>query len=812
MASHRPPLVYALASMVYALAAIALVAVTAPALNAQDGYRLPPQEIVDILDAPQAPGVIVSADGNWLVLSHRLNMPSLADLSQPMLRIGGRRINPATNGPFNPSLTTGFSVMRVADGSQRRVALPHEDGWGGASISPNGQNFFMTRATSQGIELWLGDTESATAQQLSGVQLNPARGGACSWMPDSEQLLCHLVDPSRGPAPVEPMVPSGPIIQETSGIMGTIRTYQDLLKTPFDIVQYDYYMTSIPTLIAVGTGRTTQIADPAIYASFAPSPSGDYFLVRERVKPYSYLVPDGRFPEKISVLAAHGELVRELPDKSLQEAIAIGGVPIGPRSYSWMTGDPHTITYLEALDEGDPRNDVAHRDRLMRLEVEGSPEEVLRTEFRYAGLSISESGTGFLSEYDQPSRTRRLWRVDMDDASDRELLWERNSEDRYGDPGTPLTMLDDDGHRFVRQDGDWIFLGGAGASDQGDRPFLDRYNIETGESERLWRAGTDSYETLVAVLDDDATRILTRHESKTQPPNYYVLGLNNDRRRTLTDFADPHPQLSGIETQFVTYERNDGVQLSATLLLPPDYEEGQRLPVVVWAYPREYSNAAVAGQVRGNPNRFTRIGGISHLFFLTQGYAVFDAATMPIVGGNLANDTYVEQLVASGQAAVDKLVDLGVGDRDRIGIGGHSYGAFMTANILAHSDAYRAGIARSGAYNRTLTPFGFQNERRTYWEAPEVYFNISPFMAADQVNEPILMLHGIADNNSGTFPIQSERMYAALKGNGATARLIMLPNESHGYRARESVMHTLAEMVEWFDLYVKNVEPRRITF
>ena len=805
MVFYRPPLVYSFAS-------VTLMAMVAPALTAQEGYQLPPQEIVDILDAPQAPSVDVSADGHWLILSHRRNMPSLADMSQPMLRIGGRRINPATNGPFNPSLTTGFSIMRVADGSQRRVALPHEDGWGRASISPNGQNFFMTRATSQRIELWLGDLESATAQQVSGVQLNAAQGDACSWMRDSQQLLCHLVDPFRGPAPVGPMVPSGPIIQETSGVMGMVRTYQDLLKTPFDIVQYDYYMTSIPTLINVRSGSTTPLAEPSIYASFSPSPSGDYFLVRERVKPYSYLVPDGRFAEKISVIERDSKLIRELPNKSLQEAIAIGGVAVGPRRFAWMGGDPHTLSYLEALDGGDPNTEVEHRDRLMRLELEGSPQEMLRTEFRFAGLSISDSRIGFLSEYDQPSRTRRLWRVAIDDPSDKKLLWERNSEDRYGDPGTPLTMVDDQGNRLVRQDGDWIFLRGNGASDQGDRPFLDRYNIETGESERLWRAGTDSYETMVAVLDAAAARILTRHESKTEPPNFYVRDLSNGQRTALTHFADPHPQLSGIEKRFVTYERSDGVQLSATLLLPPDYEEGQRLPVVVWAYPREYSNAAVAGQVRGNPNRFTRVGGISHLFFLTQGYAVFDAATMPIVGGNLANDTYVTQLVASGQAAVDKLVDLGVGDRDRIGIGGHSYGAFMTANILAHSDAYRAGIARSGAYNRTLTPFGFQNERRTYWEAPEVYFNMSPFMVADKVNEPILMLHGIADNNSGTFPIQSERMYGALKGNGATARLIMLPNESHGYRSRESVMHTLAEMVEWFDQYVKNAEPRSIMF
>ena len=799
MIFYRSPLFFALAS-------IALMAMVRPQLAAQDGYKLPPQEIIDVLDAPQAPGVEVSGDGNWLILSHQRNMPSLADMSQPILRIGGRRINPATNGRFNPSLTIGFSIMRVADGSQRRIALPHEDGWGRASISPNGQSFFMTRATSQGTELWMGELESTTAQQISGVRLNAARGNACTWMPDSQQLLCHLVDPSRGATPLEPLVPSGPIIQETMGVMGTIRTYQDLLKTPFDIVQYDYYMASIPTLIDVRNGDTTQIADPAIYASFSPSPSGEYFLVRERIKPYSYLVPDGRFPEKSSVVTRDRQVIRQLPDKSLQEAVPIGGVSVGPRDLAWMDSEPHTVTYLEALDGGDPNTTVEHRDRLIRLELEGAPQEMLRTEFRLAGLLISDSGTGFLSEYDQPSRTRRLWRMAIDDPSDKKLLWERNSEDRYGDPGTPLEMEDGQGHRLVRQNEDWIFLSGDGASDQGDRPFLDRYNIETGESERLWRAGTDSYELMVSALDNEITRILTRHESKTEPPNYYVLDLSNGQRTALTHFADPHPQLSGIQKRFVTYERNDGVQLSATLLLPPDYQEGQRLPAVVWAYPREYSNAAVAGQVRGNPNRFTRVDGTSHLFFLTQGYAVFDAATMPIVGGNLANDTYVEQLVASGQAAVDKLVDLGVADRDRIGIGGHSYGAFMTANILAHSDAYRAGIARSGAYNRTLTPFGFQNERRTYWEAPEVYFNMSPFMAADKVNEPILMLHGVADNNSGTFPIQSERMYGALKGNGATARLIMLPNESHGYRARESVMHTLAEQVEWFDRYVKNAE------
>lgn len=132
----------------------------------------------------------------------------------------------------------------------------------------------------------------------------------------------------------------------------------------------------------------------------------------------------------------------------------------------------------------------------------------------------------------------------------------------------------------------------------------------------------------------------------------------------------------------------------------------------------------------------------------------------------------------------------------------------MTANLLAHSDLFRAGIARSGAYNRTLTPFGFQSERRTFWEAPEMYAKVSPFWYADKIKEPILLIHGEADNNQGTFPIQSERMFAAIRGNGGTARLVMLPLEAHGYAAKESTEHTLFEMVQWFDKWVKNAKPR----
>jgi dipeptidyl aminopeptidase/acylaminoacyl peptidase len=794
------------------LLAAAILCPVAP-LVGQTEYRTPPPEVVEILDAPQAPFVSVSPDRAWLVMAHRKNMPSIADMAQPMLRIGGRRVNPATNDAFSPSLITGFSVMRVADGEERALDLPHDEGWSNPSVSPDGRHFYTTRDTRAGIELWIGDIEAATARPIDGLQLNGARGGTCSWMPDSQALLCHSVPANRSGPPAEPAAPTGPIVQENLGEVGTVRTYQDLLQNEHDAALYDYYMTSQPVRVRVADGAITPLGQAGVYAGLSPSPSGDFYLAERRVKPYSYLVPDYYFPVVVEVLDREGAVVDEVARIPLGDDIPIGGVSSAPRNWSWLNGERHTLVYVQALDEGDPKAEVPHRDVVRRLEAPfaGEGDEVIRTEFRYSGLMRDAEGFAFVYEYDRPSRTRRTWRLDLDDGAEPELLWERNAEDRYGDPGQPVTEPDANGDRLVVRNGDWIYLEGAGASDDGDRPFLDRMNLSTGETERLWRAEAGSYESMVSLLDLEGREILTRHESPSEPPNYYVVDTRSGQRRALTSFTDPHPQLSGVTKQFVTYMRDDGVQLSGTLYLPADYEEGQKLPAVVWAYPREYSNADVASQVRGSPYRFTRVGGTSHMFFLTQGYAVFDGAAMPIVGGDTANDTYVEQLVSSADAAVDELVEMGVSERHQIGVGGHSYGAFMTANLLAHSDLFSAGIARSGAYNRTLTPFGFQNERRTYWEAPEVYFEMSPFMHAHEIDEPILLIHGMADNNSGTFPIQSERLYHALKGHGATVRYVQLPHESHGYRARESVMTTLAEMLDWFDQYVKRASPRSIT-
>ncbi|MDH3223490.1 MAG: prolyl oligopeptidase family serine peptidase [Gemmatimonadota bacterium] len=779
-------------------------------LSAQAGYRSPPPEVVQILEAPQAPLVTVGPDRRTLVLVHRVNMPSIEEQSQPMLRLAGRRINPLTNGRFNPSVISGLSLMDVESGVERPIDVPAGGGWSMPTFSPSGERFAFERATRAGTELWIGSVEDGTATRLLGGELNGVFGRACDWLPRTDELVCRLVPGNRGAPPAPPMVPQGPVIQESEAKSAPVRTYQDLLGSPHDADVYDYYATAQLALVHAATGTKQVLADAAVYGDVEISPSGSYLLVERLRRPYSYLVPDRLFARDVEIWNMSGHVIRTVHEIALGDEIPIGGVYDGPRGHGWMEGSDDVLSFVTALDGGDPRAEVPVRDRLVAIgpPFDGEGEVLAETQHRFMGLVQGQGHFALLSEYDRPTRALRTWRVDMGVRPlVTELLWERNSEDRYNDPGTPV--MDPWGKRLLQRD-NWIYLEGAGASDEGDRPFLDRMDIRTGRTERLFQSGPESYETVVAMLDDRGRRVLTSHESKSEPPNYFVRDLRGGEPTVLTRFTNPAEQLSGLSKEFVVYEREDGVQLSGTLYLPPGYEGG-RLPTVVWAYPREYSNADIAGQVRGSPNRFPRISGASHLLFLTQGYAVFDGPTMPIVGGDVANDTYVEQLVASAKAAVDKVVSMGVADPDRIGIGGHSYGAFMTANLLAHSDLFQAGIARSGAYNRTLTPFGFQSERRTFWEASELYFEMSPFMQADQINEPMLMIHGEADNNSGTFPIQSERMYHAMKGLGGKARLVVLPSESHGYQARESVFHALAEMIEWFDRYVKKQETQRVT-
>lgn len=792
---------------------------TAPAPPDGSGYLIPPDPIPQILAAQPTPALSVGPGRERVALFGRENLPGIAELSEPELRLAGVRINPRTNGPSRESFYNAITLQGIDGGERREVALPQDARISYPRWSPDGSRIAFVNTTPQGLELWTVETENNRARRLLGPELNGAFPGApFEWMPDGRSLLVSRVLPGRGPAPEVSPVPSGPTIQENLGRAAPARTYQDLLEDAHDERLFEHFFTSRLARVPVDGGEATPVGEPGLIRDFSVSPNGEYLRVERLQRPFSYLVPFYRFPTEVSILDAAGNEVRRVADLPLADniPIAFDAVPTGPRSFQWRSDAPATLAWVEALDGGDPRREARERDRVFLLEApfRGEARPLITLEHRYAGTQWGRDDFALVySRWWNTRNERRYLVAPGQPGSEPRLLLDRSYEDRYNDPGFPLMTASEAGDSVLlfSADGDAIYLAGEGASTRGNYPFLDRMNLQTGATERLWRNEDPYYERVAAVLNPSASRILTRRESLTEAPNYFVRDLSSGSVQALTDFPDPAPQLAGIQRQLITYQRPDGVKLNATLFTPPGYDPGRDgpLPMLMWAYPREFRDADAAGQLDDSPNRFDRPGGSSHLFLLTQGYAILDGPAMPIIGEGDAepNDTYVQQLVASAQAAVEEVVEMGIADRDRIGIGGHSYGAFMTANLLAHSDLFRAGIARSGAYNRTLTPFGFQAEQRSYWQAGDTYTRMSPFTYADRIREPILLIHGEADNNSGTFPMQSERFYAALKGHGATVRYVTLPHESHGYRGRESVMHTLAEMVRWMDQYVKNAPP-----
>jgi len=788
---------------------VAVLMLASLALYSQTKYKLPPKEVVDILDALPTPLVVVSPRTDALLLVEYQAHPPIALLARPFLRLAGVRIDPELNARQRLTQYTGISVKWIETGKLVRINLPASAKIGVPQWSNDGKSLAFTHDAENGVELWIADALTGKARAIPGVRVNEVLGVPFDWTKDNVNLLARLVPSGERKTPEQPKVPLGPVVEESSGKISRVPTYQDLLKDPFDEKLFEFYSTSQLALVNAQTGEVKTISVPSIISSVSFSPDEQYLLVTSLKSPFSYRVPYNLFARKTEVWDQRGNVVAMISDLGISDEVPSQGVPTGPRSVDWQTLHNAKLVWVEALDGGDPMKKVPFRDDVMTFDApfKGSPTEVMKVQHRYTGFEwTANRDKAILTETDRDRRWRTSSLVDLaKPTAERKVLFDLSTNDAYNDPGRPVYATREDGQRVMVQDGDWIYLSGNGSSAQGDRPFLDKFNLTTLKKERLHWSGEKSLERFTAFVKMSRTMIVTRYESKTEVPNYVLKDIKSNSRKALTDFKDPAPQLTGMSKELVKYNRPDGVALSGTLYLPPGYKAGTRLPVLIWAYPMEYSDPGTAGQVRGSPNGFTSLRGPSPLFFATQGYAVLMDATMPVVGDpETMNNTFVEQVVASAKAAIDKLDSLGVADRNRVLVSGHSYGAFMTANLLAHSDLFAAGIARSGAYNRTLTPFGFQSERRSFWEAPDLYMKVSPFTYADKIKKPLLLIHGEADNNTGTFPIQSERLFQAIRGHGGTSRLVLLPFESHGYSGRESVLHVLAEMFEWADKYVKN--------
>jgi len=779
-------------------------------------YQKPPQAVLDVLNAPLTPTISISPQRDYAIFMQPVRYPPIAEVAQPMLRLAGIRIDTNTNGMHLAPVFTTYLLKRISDAVDVKVSLPKDAKLSAPIWSPNGAQFAFTNTTGRGIELWVATTATGQSQKIEGVAVNGVRlgggggrgggggNGAVEWMGDNKTVIVHTIPTGRGAAPAEGSIPKGPHVQESLGHAGPAPTYEDLLSTPHDEDLFDYYATAQLAYVDTSSGKTTTLGTPGIFTMVRPSPDEKHLMVGRIHKPYSYQLPGSAFPQEVEVWSRSAKMEYKVASIPLSERVPIGGVRTGPRSYEWIPEKSATLLWVEALDGGNPKETVPNRDEILALPApfQGKPQEVYKTKERFNGIQPLAGGKALVEDRARLTRIIRTIEIDMEHPdAEAKVLFNRNEGDAYHNPGTAVRKTTPDGKAEIMQKGNTILMTGLGASPTGDHPFVDRMDLTTGKTERLFQSGADGYEVVEAILNDEGSKILVRLESPTEPPNYYV--RDGTALKPLTHFQNPTPQTLAIKKQLVNYKRADGVPLSFTLYLPPDYKPGTKLPAVVWAYPYEFSDADTAGQVTGHAAQsYTELN--YHQLFVLDGYALIDNAAMPIIGGpDVVNNTYVEQLAMDAQAAVDKAVEMGVVDRDRIGVFGHSYGAFMTANLLAHSKLFHAGVAESGAYNRTLTPFGFQAEQRTFWEAPDVYTKMSPFWFADQIKTPILLIHGEADDNTGTFPIQSERLYAAIRGNGGTVRLVMLPNEAHGYRGKETMEHVLFEEISWFDKYLK---------
>ena len=798
--------------------AITLLIMVSYLLNAQEelGYQIPKKELLDLIDVDLAPTVLRNTKNTVMVLLSRSTYKSIADLSRKELRIAGLRVDPKR---FIGSRTTYYNKVELVDfekGKTRLLVagLPNKPQLTNFIWSPDEKMIAMTHTSDSSVELWILDVTTRKAKKLSSQPINATMGNSINWFKSSKELLVKLIPKDREDIIDQSVViPTGPKVTENNGEKAQNRTYQDLIKNPTDAKNFTQLSRSEIYKIDLN-GNKSHFLDARMYRGVSVSPDGKYVMVSFIKEPFSYLVPYYRFPTETHVYDLDAQLVKLISDNPLQEVLPKGfmAVSTNKRDIGWRKDKPSTIYYVGALDKGNPEIKVPYRDALYEWEAPFGQKSILLTKTinRYAGIIWGNDLNAIIYDRWWNSRNSKTYTFSPSKPGiPARVIVDRNYQDRYSDPGDFVTRKGKYGENILALDGNNAFLLGDGFSEKGQFPFLDQINLKSNKKNRNYQSTyTDKFEQLYDY-DIIEKKLSIRIESKNEYPNYFTRSL--DKKHTLkqqTFFENPFKNLENVGKELISYKRKDGLDLSGILYTPEGFDKNnpKQLPMILWAYPREYKDKSSAAQKINNPNRFLYPSWGSPIYWVTQGYLVLDRAAFPIIGEGTdePNDSFRTQLVANAEAAINAVVEKGYADRNRIAVGGHSYGAFMVANLLSHSNLFAAGIARSGAYNRTLTPFGFQSESRSYWEAPEVYYTMSPFMHADKMKTPLLLVHGEADNNSGTYPLQSERYYNALKGLGATTRLVMFPKESHGYRAKETILHLIWEQDQWLEKYVKN--------
>ncbi|WP_026704194.1 alpha/beta hydrolase family protein [Flavobacterium soli] len=779
-------------------------------------YQKPSKEILDLVDYERAPSVSMDTKKEYMLLSYRNTYKTLDDLNQEEMKLGGLRINPITNISSTVTYINNLKVRKISGKEEIQVTgLPTNPKIANVSWSPNEKKISFSHTTVTGVELWVLDVASAKATKLTEATVNANLGNPFSWFKDNETILVKML-PKNRPALINAAkdIPTGPIISTADGSKSQNRTYQDLLKNKTDETNFESLVNA--ELYKVNLNGTSTLFMPAdMYAGETFSPDGNYLMVTTIQKPFSYIVPLSRFPSKTVVYDQAGKAVKTVNEVPLNEIIPKGFMAVrkGKRSMGWRADTPATLSFVEALDEGDPANKVEFRDEVFLWEAPfaGNPTSLVKTGQRYGGITWGNANTAVLFDQWYDTRNERTFLINPSKPSEKpQLVWDRNSQDIYSDPGSFETVKNQYGRYVLALEGDNAYLLGEGHTKDGQFPFVDEFNIKTLKTKRLYQSNyKDKIENIFSIEDFKKGDVLVQIQSKTEYPNYYFRNIKKKNSLTqITNFKNPFESIKNVHKEVIKYKRKDGVELSGTLYLPAGYDKTkkEKLPLLIWAYPEEFKDKNSAGQSAQNPNEFTFPYYGSFVYWVTKGYAVLDDASFPIVGEGTTepNDNFISQLVDNAEAAINAVDKLGYINPKKVAVGGHSYGAFMTANLLTHSNLFACGIARSGAYNRTLTPFGFQSEQRNYWESPEVYNTMSPFMNADKMKTPLLLTHGEADNNPGTFTLQTERYFQALKGLGAPVRMVILPKESHGYVAKENILHLLWEQDQFLEKHLKN--------
>jgi dipeptidyl aminopeptidase/acylaminoacyl peptidase len=778
-------------------------------------YQKPPQEILDLVDVPLPPSVWSDNDKEVMLLLYRDAFKSIAELSRQELRLGGLRIDPATNIGSRTIYYNNLKIKKTGDVSEAAIqvtGLPAAPRLANFKWSPDQKKIAFTHTTDNGVEIWALDIPVAKAMRVSEPRANANMGDVMNWFEDSQSLLVKMISSERKLLiDVTQVIPTGPTISVANGKKAQNRTYQDLLKNKND--EHNFEQLTFSELYKVNLDGSSELwLQSAMYNDITFSPDGNFVMVTTLEKPFSYLVPYHRFPTTLTIYTKEAKKVETVLTVPLIEDLPKGFMATrkGRRNMNWRADKPSTLFFAEALDGGDPANEAEFRDEISLLEFpfNGEPVSLLKTRNRFSYIQWGNDEIAVAHDRWWKNRNTKIYVFNPSNAAQAPvILFDRNYQDRYNNPGWFVQERNDMGSYILSLNGSQAYLLGDGYTKEGQFPFLDQIDLFTKKTKRLYQSEyTDRLESL-NEYDARKKQLLVSIESPTDYPNYYFRDMEKGTLDQITTFANPFKSIQDVHKEVITYKREDGLELSGTLYLPVGYdmEKKEKMPMILWAYPREYKDKSSASQTTANPNRFTHPSYGSPVYWVTRGYVVLDGAAFPIVGegDKEPNNSFRKQLVANAKAAIDAVNRLGYIDPNRVAVGGHSYGAFMVANLLSHSNLFAAGIARSGAYNRTLTPFGFQSEERFYWEAPEVYYKMSPFMHADKMKTPLLLLHGQADNNAGTYPLQSIRYFNALKGLGATVRLVTLPKESHGYAAKESILHMLWEQDRWLEMYVK---------